>query len=176
LRGELEQLRVDFEVLSAPTDTCENFLTLRMQLMDRDATIKKLEKAAPMFPSLDCDTCAAQTVVLDDLRVQVLSLQDDNCRLREVLSWVYARQPQLEMIIESTKRAEGDMSGFGFGECSTSGEKSAPVKIKTAPTQPGQPVNGVYPEPPKAAPKKQYWTTVGGRYLPISPANSTVNK
>ena len=115
LRGELEQLRVDFEVLSAPTDTCENFLTLRMQLVDRDATIKKLEKAAPVFPSLDCDTCAAQTVVLEDLRVQVLSLQDDNCRLREVLSWVYARQPQLEMIIESTKRAEGDMSGFGFG-------------------------------------------------------------
>ena len=176
LRGELEQLRVDFEVLSAPTDTCENFLTLRMQLVDRDATIKKLEKAAPVFPSLDCDTCAAQTVVLEDLRVQVLSLQDDNCRLREVLSWVYARQPQLDMIIESTKRAEGDMSGFGFGECSTSGEKSAPVKIKTAPTQPGQPVNGVYHEPPKAAPKKQYWTTIGGHYLPISPANSSVNK
>ena len=45
LRGELEQLRADFEVLSAPTDTCENYLTLRMQLMDRDATIRKLEKA-----------------------------------------------------------------------------------------------------------------------------------
>ncbi|WVZ84751.1 hypothetical protein U9M48_031742, partial [Paspalum notatum var. saurae] len=39
-------------------------------------------------------------------------------------------------ISESTKRAEGDTSGFGFGECNTSGEKSAPVKIKTAPTQP----------------------------------------
>ena len=85
-----------------------------MQLVDRDATIKKLEKAAPVFPSLDHDTCAAQTVVLEDLRLQVLSLQDDNNRLREVLSWVYARQPQLEMIIEGTKRAEGDMIGFGL--------------------------------------------------------------
>ena len=64
----------------------------------------------------------------------MLSLQNDNNRLREVLSWVYARQPQLEMIIESTKRAEGETSGVGFGECSISGEKSAPVKTKTAPT------------------------------------------
>ena len=109
-----------------------------------------------MVPSLDCDTCATQTVVLEDLREEVLSLQNDNNRLREVLSWVYARQPQLEMIIESTKRAEGDMRGCGFGECSTSGEKSASVKIKTAPTQPGETVDGVYHEPPKAAPKKQY--------------------
>ena len=63
---------------------------------------------------------------------------------------MYARQPQLEMIIERTKRAKGDMSGFGFGECSTSGERSAPVKIKTAPTQLGEIVDGVYHEPPKA--------------------------
>ncbi|WVZ51925.1 hypothetical protein U9M48_003025 [Paspalum notatum var. saurae] len=94
-------------------------------------------------------------------------------RLREVLSWVYARQPQLEMIIESTKRAEGDMRGCGFGECSTSGEKSAPIKIKTAPTQPGETIDGAelkniveeelkpkgkkpiqQPEPPKATPPK----------------------
>ena len=80
------------------------------------------------------------------------------------------------MIIASTKRAQGDTSGFGFGECSTSGERSAPTKIKTAPIQSSQTVDGVYHEPPKAAPKKQYWTTVGGCYLPISPANSSVNK
>ncbi|WVZ48590.1 hypothetical protein U9M48_000011 [Paspalum notatum var. saurae] len=61
------------------------------------------------------------------------------------------------MIIESTKRAEGETSGVGFGECSTSGEKSAPIKVKTAPTQPEETVDGVYHEPPKAAPKKQYW-------------------
>ena len=36
--------------------------------------------------------------------------------------------------------------------------ESAPVKIKTVPTQPGETVDGVYHEPPKAAPKKQYWT------------------
>ncbi|WVZ76684.1 hypothetical protein U9M48_024637 [Paspalum notatum var. saurae] len=117
LRGKLEQLRADFEVLSAPTDT-----------------------------------------FLENLREELLSLQDDNNRLREVLSWVYARQPQLEMIIESTNRAEGDMSGFGFGECSTTDEKSGPIKIKTAPTQPGETVDGVYHEPPKAALEKQYWT------------------
>ena len=38
--------------------------------MDRDATIKKLEKAAEV-PSLDCDTCATQTVVLEDLREEI---------------------------------------------------------------------------------------------------------
>ena len=59
------------------------------------------------------------------------------------------------MIIESTKRAQGDTSGFGFGEYSTSGERSGPTKIKTAPIQPGQTVDGVYHEPPKAAPKKK---------------------
>ncbi|WVZ49129.1 hypothetical protein U9M48_000510 [Paspalum notatum var. saurae] len=129
----------------------------RMQLVDRDATIRKLEKAV-VVPSLDCDTCAAQIVILEDLRKEMLSLQNDNNRLREVVSWVYARQPQLEMIIESTKRAEGATSGVGFGECSISGEMSAPIKVKTAPTQPGETVDGVYHEPPKAAPKKQSWT------------------
>ena len=58
VRGELEQLRADFEVLSAPIDTCENCLTLKMQLVDRDATIRKLEKA-DVVPFLECDTCAA---------------------------------------------------------------------------------------------------------------------
>ena len=94
-------------------------------------------------------------------REEMLSLQKDNNRLRDVLSWVYARQPQLEMIIESTKRAEGDMSGFGFGECSTSGKKSAPIKIKTTPTQPSKTIDGVYHEPPKDAltkKKKPFWT------------------
>ncbi|WVZ90151.1 hypothetical protein U9M48_036478 [Paspalum notatum var. saurae] len=62
------------------------------------------------------------------------------------------------MIIESTKRAEGETSGAGFGKCNILGEKSAPIKIKTAPTQPGKTVDGVYHEPPKAALKKQYWT------------------
>ncbi|WVZ52036.1 hypothetical protein U9M48_003131 [Paspalum notatum var. saurae] len=62
------------------------------------------------------------------------------------------------MIIKSTKRAKGETSCVGFGECSTPGEKGAPVKVKTAPTQPGETVDGVYHEPPKAAPKKQYWT------------------
>ncbi|WVZ79849.1 LOW QUALITY PROTEIN: hypothetical protein U9M48_027378 [Paspalum notatum var. saurae] len=160
LRSELEQLRADFEVLSAPTNTCENCLTLRMQLVDMYATIKKLKKGTPVIPFLDCDTCAAQTVVLEDLRDEVLSLQDDNNRLREVLSWFWARRPQLEMIIEGTKRVNSDLGGIRFGECSTSGEKSAPIKIKAAPTQPDETVDGVYHEPPRAAPtkKKQFWT------------------
>ena len=87
-------------------------------------------------------------------------MQDDNNRLREVLSWMNAREPQVRMVMEGNKRAEGDTRGFGFGECSTSGERSAPTKIKTAPIQLGQTVDGVYHEPPKAAPKKkkQFWT------------------
>ena len=46
-----------------------------------------------------------------------------------------------------------DLGGLGFGECNTSGEK-------TAPTQPGKTVDEVYHEPPRAAPtkKKQFWT------------------
>jgi len=157
LKGELEQLRADFETLGAPSDTCENCLTLRMLLINKEAILEKLEKATPVIPSLDCDTCASQTLVLEDLREEVLSLQDDNNRLREVLSWVYARQPQLEMIIESTKRAEGDTSGFGFGEGSSSAvKKSAPIQLKTISPQPFQTADWVYHEPPKAAPKKQY--------------------
>ena len=45
---------------------------------------------------------------------------------------MYGREPQLRMIIEGNKRGEGDMSGLGVGECSTSGKKSAPIKLKTA--------------------------------------------
>ncbi|WVZ63710.1 hypothetical protein U9M48_013319 [Paspalum notatum var. saurae] len=121
-----------------------------------EGQLMELEELRAIPALLDCDTYAAQTVVLEDLREEVLSLQNDNSRLREVLSWVYVRQPQLEMIIESTKRVGGDTSGFGFGfgECSTSGEKSAPIKIKTAPTQPELKPKGKkpvqQPEPPKA--------------------------
>jgi len=74
LKGELEQLKADFESLAAPSETCENCLTLRMLLEDKDATIRKLEKGILVIPPLDCDTCAAHTVVLEELREEVLSL------------------------------------------------------------------------------------------------------
>ena len=67
-----------------------------------------------------------------------------------------AREPQVRMVMEGIKRAEGDSREFGCGECSTSGEERAPTK--TAPTQTSQTVDGVYTEPPRAAPKKQFWT------------------
>ena len=67
-----------------------------------------------------------------------------------------AREPQVRMVMEGIKRAEGDSREFGCGVCSTSGEERAPTK--TAPTQTGQTVDGVYTEPPRAAPKKQFWT------------------
>ncbi|KAJ1254086.1 hypothetical protein BS78_K121600 [Paspalum vaginatum] len=159
LESELVHLRADLEMLLASPDTCENCLTLRLMLVDRDATIKKLEKSAFSIPSLHCHTCADQTLVLKDLREEKQTLVDENNRLREVLSWMYAREPQLRMILESTKRAEGDTSGLGLGESSTSGEKrSSPIKLKTASPQPSPTVDGVYHEPLKAAPKKQFWT------------------
>ena len=74
LKGDLEQLRADFETLEAPSNTCKNCLTLWMLLVDKDATIRKFEKGIPVIPPLDCDTCATQTVVLEDLREEVLSL------------------------------------------------------------------------------------------------------
>ena len=47
---------------------------MRMLLVDKDATIRKLEKGILVIPPLDCDTCAAHTMVLEELREEVLSL------------------------------------------------------------------------------------------------------
>ena len=125
-----------------------------MQIVDKDVQIRRLEKSVAQEIPIDCITCAEQTVVIEDLRETRLSLVNENARLREVLSWLYAKEPQLRMIIEMGRRGEGDTSGLGQGECSTSGKKRAPVMLNTTPFKPPETLNGVHHEPPRACPKE----------------------
>jgi hypothetical protein len=70
-----------------------------------------------------------------DLAKCVGRLQDENNRLREVLSWLSSQEPQLGMMIASCKRFDGWALGSDkFGECN--GEREGNFGNLSVPPQP----------------------------------------
>ena len=98
LREELEQVRADLEKWNAPSRTCEDCLSYRMELAACKAEIIRLGKISS-HPCVECDTCAAQAALLSDLREEKENSDLENFYLRQILSWVSAREPQLGMMI-----------------------------------------------------------------------------
>ena len=103
LREELEQVWGDLEKWNAPSLTCEGCLSYRMELATCKAEIVRLEKR-PSHPSEECNVCAAQAVLLSDLREEKENSDSENFYLRQILSWVSAREPQLGMMIQQFKK------------------------------------------------------------------------
>ena len=93
-----------------PSSTCEDYLSLRMELAAVRAELKRLEKQ-PSPSCEECDVCAAQAVLLSDLREEKENSESENFYLRQILSWVSAREPQLGMLIQQFKKEDG----FGLG-------------------------------------------------------------
>ena len=92
LREELEQVRGDLEKWNTPSRTCDDCLSLRMELAACKSELKRLEKQ-PSHPCEECDACAAQAVLLSDLREEKENSESENFYLRQILSWVSAREP-----------------------------------------------------------------------------------
>jgi hypothetical protein len=62
-------------------------------------------------------------------------LQDENCKLREVLSWLSTQEPQLGVLIASYKCFDGwDLGSNKFGE--SSGEREGKFGNVSVPSQP----------------------------------------
>jgi len=70
-----------------------------MELAALKAEMKRLEKL-PSHPSEECNVCLAQAVLLSDQREEKEDSNSENSYLRQILSWVSAREPQLGMLIQ----------------------------------------------------------------------------
>ena len=70
-----------------------------MKLAEARAEVKCLEKQ-PSHPCEECDACAAQAVLLSNLREEKENSESENFYLRQILSWVSVREPQLGMLIQ----------------------------------------------------------------------------
>ena len=85
---------------TAPSSVCGDCLFFRIELAAAKAELKRFEKAKSYScPSEECNTCAAQAVLLSDLREEKENSDSENFYLRQILSWVSAREPQLGMLI-----------------------------------------------------------------------------
>jgi hypothetical protein len=106
----------------------EKIVELRSRIVSLDADLK-----VPIPTS--CSTCELHAVKNLDLAKCVGRLQDENDKLREVLSWLSSQEPQLGMMIASCKRFDGWALGSDkFGDCS--GEREGNFGNVSAPPQP----------------------------------------
>jgi hypothetical protein len=106
----------------------EKIVELRSRIVSLEAVLKVL------IPT-SCSTCELHAVKNLDLAKCVGHLQDENDKLREVLSWLSSQAPQLGMMIASCKRFDGWALGSDkFGECS--GERDRKFEKVSVPPQP----------------------------------------
>jgi hypothetical protein len=121
---ELDVLRVELaELQSRPTllGACTSFPSLHEKIAELRSCIVLLEAALKVPIPTSCSMCELHAMKNLELAQCVSHLQDENNKLREVLSWLSSREPQLVMMIASCKRFDGwalgfDKVGEGSGE------------------------------------------------------------
>jgi hypothetical protein len=105
----------------------EKIVELRSCIVSLEADLK-----VPILTSYV--TCELHAVKNLDLAKCVGRLQDENDKLREVLSWLSSHEPQLGMMIASCKHFDGWALGFDkSGECS--GEREGKFGDVSVPPQ-----------------------------------------
>jgi hypothetical protein len=94
---------------------------LHEKIVELRSRIVSLEDDLQVHIPTSCSTCELHAMKNLELAQCVNHLQDENNKLREVLSWLSSQEPQLGMTIASCKRFDGwalgfDMVGEGSGE------------------------------------------------------------
>ena len=79
---------------------CTACPTLRKELEETRSKLSALVKAKAASLPVDCNVCPALLVDLDELRAGKTKVEEENTHLREILSWVSVREPQLGMMVE----------------------------------------------------------------------------
>jgi hypothetical protein len=134
---ELDVLRVELaELQSRPTllGACTSFPSLHEKIVELHSRIVSLEADLKVPIPTSCSTCELHAVKNLDLAKCVGHLQDENDKLREVLSWLCSQEPQLGMMIASCKRVDGWALGFDkSGE--SSGEREGKFGDVSVPPQ-----------------------------------------
>jgi hypothetical protein len=137
---ELDVLRVELaELQSRPTllGACTSCPGLHEKIVELRSRIVSLEADLKEPIPTSCSTCELHTMKNLELAQCVDHLQDENCKLREVLSWLASQEPQLGVLISSYKCFDGWALGYDkFGESSGEREENfgnIPVPPQTTP-------------------------------------------
>jgi hypothetical protein len=107
---ELDVLRVELvELQSRPTllGACTSCPSLHEKIVELRSRIVSLEADLKVPTPTSCSTCELHAMKNLELAQCVNILQDENNKLREVLSWLSGQEPQLGMMIASCKRFDG---------------------------------------------------------------------
>jgi hypothetical protein len=135
---ELDVLRVELaDLQSRPTllGACTSCPRLHEKIVELRSRIVSLEADLKVPIPTSYSTCELHAVKNLDLAKCAGHLQDENDKLREVLSWLSSQEPQLGMIIASCKSFDGWALGSDkFGECS--GEREGKFENLSVPSQP----------------------------------------
>jgi hypothetical protein len=108
---------------------------LHEKIVEFCSRIVSLEADLKVLIPTSCSTCELHAMKNLELAQCVNHLQDENNKLREVLSWLSSQEPQLGMMIASCKRFDGWALGFDkVGE--GSGEREGKFGNVSAPPQP----------------------------------------
>jgi hypothetical protein len=92
--------------------SCTSFPGLHEKIAELRSCIISLEADLKVPIPTSCSTCELHAVKNLDLAKCVGRLQDENDKLREVLSWLSSQEPQLGMMIASCKHFDGCTLGF----------------------------------------------------------------
>jgi hypothetical protein len=114
---------------------------LHEKIVELRSCIVSLEADLKVSIPTSCSTCELHAIKNLELAQCVDHLQDENNKLREVLSWFSSQEPQLGIMIASCKRFDGWALGFDkVGE--RSGEREGKF--------------GNVPVPPQSTPKDKF--------------------
>jgi hypothetical protein len=134
---ELDVLRVELaELQSRPTlfCACTSCPSLHEKIVELRSRIVSLEANLKVPIPTSCSTCELHAMKNLELAQCVDHLQDENNKLREVLSWLSSQEPQLGMMIASCKHFDGWALGFDkSGE--SSGEREGKFGYVSVPPQ-----------------------------------------
>jgi hypothetical protein len=86
---------------------CTSCPSLHEKIVELRSRIVSLEADLKVPIPTSCSTCELHAVKNLDLAKCIGRLQDENNKLREVLSWLSSQEPQLGMMIASCKRFDG---------------------------------------------------------------------
>jgi hypothetical protein len=113
--AKLDALRTEYDELKArPTflGACKSCATMHAKLVDDLSTISTLEASLKSPVVNACTSCDEVTLHNLELTSRLDVIYEENDYLRKVLGWLSGQEPQLKIMIEEFKRADGHGLGF----------------------------------------------------------------
>jgi DNA repair exonuclease SbcCD ATPase subunit len=113
--AKLDALRTEYDELKARPmflGACKSCPTMHAKLVDARSTISSMEASLKSPVANACSSCDEVTLRNLELTSCLDVIYEENDYLRKVLGWLSGQEPQLKIMIEEFKRADG--CGLGF--------------------------------------------------------------